>query len=158
MIYGGDFGYGLTMLMVAAIWAIGAWLVSEELEKKKPRKLKGNQELQAQKYAKAMRRYSFWRWSKPIAVVWLLGVAAALVNHKQIEKELQSNSGYLVPASDPTPPNPCGQAPLPKGALLVILGERAAWTMQFPATVLSIDKEDILVLDRDDKRARGYYY
>jgi hypothetical protein len=57
-----------------------------------------------------------------------------------------TTSGLLVPADEPTPPNPCGN--IPTDALLVLLGNSGSWGTRFPQTIIMINDEPMLTMDQ----------
>jgi hypothetical protein len=58
--------------------------------------------------------------------------------------------GWLVPADEPTPPNPCWS--MPKDAMLILLGNSAAWGTFFPQTIVKIRNERVLTMNEVDGR------
>jgi hypothetical protein len=55
--------------------------------------------------------------------------------------------GFLIPANDPTPPNPCGE--IPPNAVLLLFGNSAAYTTSTAAGIIKlISGEDILSFER----------
>jgi len=79
VIFTAGFTAGLMIITVASIWAIGAWLVSPVLQKKKPQPIISQKPKVIEKYRIARRSYLFWRWSVP-SLFALLPVAF-LVGH-----------------------------------------------------------------------------
>lgn len=134
MIYSGDLLYGFIALLLAGLWAIGAWLVSSELSKKKPRPLKsGASEARAASFRKALIKYRYWQFSIPSLIIAVLLLAGFFTHHKEIENELSKRSNFfLIPADDPTPANDCTH-----GSLFVFLGTMAATANKFPDVVLA---------------------
>jgi len=73
MLYGADFVLASSALAVAAVWGIGAWLVSKEVQKRKPKPLiKKTQYAKVHKYNRDRQRYLLWKFSIPalIVIVW----------------------------------------------------------------------------------------
>lgn len=56
--------------------------------------------------------------------------------------------GILIPANDPSPPNPCGV--LPEAAVTMILGNMYAWTTHFPMTVLWAHGHELITIGKTD--------
>ena len=136
-------------LVGALIWALGYWLTSDSLQKWRPT-LRGNRKRRREIEGKrTWFRFHVCKFGVSALIIAFFFGSIALTSTTRLKHELSRYSGVLVPANDSTPSNPCGT--VPRGALLVILGERAAWTRQFPTTVLRIGNDDILVLDRDGK-------
>lgn len=59
-------------------------------------------------------------------------------------------SGWLLPASDPIPDNPCSKHILKDGVVL-LYGSSASYTTTFPRTVLMFKHQRNLILERDKK-------
>lgn len=78
---------------------------------------------------------------------WHLLVSERLNPQGALEETV--TSGFLVPGDEPTPPNRCtnGPFPLPKDAMLVILGNSASWGTSFPQTVIKIGNDRMLTMD-----------
>jgi hypothetical protein len=156
MIYGDDFVLGIIALAIAAVWGIGAWLLSEEVEKRKPIKHNSVKPKALQKYKLAQRRYRYWQLSVPCLICLAFVLSFLFVDGKRVKRQnellvqrLNQHADFFVPANEPTPPNPCQFAP--KNALVVILGARAAFSTFFPAKIIVINSDLILTLDRDEK-------
>jgi hypothetical protein len=54
--------------------------------------------------------------------------------------------GELLPAKDPTPPNPCGK--IPSDAIALFLGNSAVFGNTFPHTVLMVRNENVLSIGK----------
>lgn len=65
----------------------------------------------------------------------------------QVNHELKSLRGLLMPANDPLPPSVCQN--VPDNALLIYLGGFTSFTTAFPHTVIEIDKQPRLIIDKD---------
>lgn len=79
-------------------------------------------------------------------VVWgIIGLIVAGIVHEKVFSET-ATSGLLRPASEPTPPTPCSS--IPKDAIILLLGDSASWTTASHHTVLKVDGEDLLSIDR----------
>lgn len=76
--------------------------------------------------------------------VWILYRQASAYNSHAPETELH---GVLVPANDPSPPNPCTM-PIPSEAVSVFFGSAAAWTSQLPMVVLQVGGLDLLTIKK----------
>lgn len=147
MIYGDDFILGIVFLALAGIWAIGAWLVSEELQKRKPQPPMKSKYEKIKKYRHARRGYLFWKWSIPAGIIGALMLSALFVDVKRQEKLLHEYQGVLRAANDPDPPSFC--ADIPGDAVKVFMGRNEGWGRQFPFTVLRVRGKDRIVIDRD---------
>jgi hypothetical protein len=138
MIYGDDFTLGIAALVVVAVWSIGAWLVSKELAKKKPRKLTNKL---------AYRGYLFWKWGVVSLILAGLTLSVLFVNQKRVDKELQALHGTLFAGSEPTPVNPCSQF-VGKDQFVLDFTSDLVAPKSFPFPVLAVKHEPVLVLDR----------
>jgi hypothetical protein len=142
--YGGDFVVAKSALSLAVIWGIGAWLVSEALAGKRPKKPRKNKELARETYREAERRYFLWKVGIPVLLIGLLIVGVVFINDEQLKRELASTSEWLVPANDPNP-STC----IPNGdEVALYIGSNSVLTDNFPLTVVRIGNVPTLVLDR----------
>ena len=77
----------------------------------------------------------------------LLATGLRLFDHEQ--KLVESLSGQLVPASDPTPPNPCSRV-TGQDDVTILLGEtNAALTNRFPHAILTVRGQDVISVDKN---------
>lgn len=77
---------------------------------------------------------------------WHVLVSAPPPTHMNDQQPNETTtSGLLVPADEPTPPNPCGL--IPGDAMLVILGNSASWGTAFPQTIIKIGNDKMLTMD-----------
>src|SRR3990172_385969 len=67
---------------------------------------------------------------------------------KRQEKLAESLSGELVPASDPIPPNGCRN--LKDDDVIILLGTNAVVTKRFPHTILQINEQSVVSIDRTE--------
>lgn len=74
----------------------------------------------------------------------LYGVPIYLIHRNQMEKELHSLHGFLIPDSDPMP-NGCAPA---GDQITMYLGARAVRTAHFPLTVVRVRNSSVLVVNR----------
>ena len=96
-------------------------------------------------YTKAKPEWALWS----AYVAWaLLGLLFVAFLHEKLFSETDT-SGLLRPASEPTPPTPCGST-IPKGALILLLGDSASYTTASHQTVIKVAGEDLLSIDRKD--------
>ena len=65
--------------------------------------------------------------------------------------DLGSNEGILVPGNAPMP-EMVAKCRVPDGALSILIGSNLSWNTRFPHTVLEMGGEQMLVVDKDDKR------
>jgi hypothetical protein len=143
------FGWAYFFAVCGLIWRLGYWLTSETLEKKRKR---------TSRQMRGLDPYS----GKPHTIMLLCGLllilvvffgVCILIHGTYVRKRLQSTSDYLIPGSDPTPPNVCGN--IPSGALRILLGPMGASSTHFPTNVISVDGEPLLSMERttDDRLA-----
>jgi hypothetical protein len=93
-----------------------------------------------------MRLVSTW---KIVAVVLLVAGTAFLLYSSLTERQLAELDGRLYPADETTPANPCGES-ITDTEFVVLLGANAVKTSSFPLTILNVDGQDRLVLERGD--------
>jgi hypothetical protein len=160
MIYGDDFILGMVGLTVSGAWGIAAWLLSDELQRRKPLKPPEAKFKQIQKYKAKKRKYLFWRWSLPAGIVVILVLSALFVNNKREQKKLAAesevlarNAGWLVPDNLPTPDNPCLDPDVPesKQPVFLLLEDNATFATRFPHTVVAVNggAKPVIRLDKD---------
>lgn len=145
MIYGDDFVLGMLALTFAGVWGIAAWLVSEELEKRKPSRPRKPKYTALQGYRQARVRYFFWKLSIPAAIVFMLVLSGVFANNKREKKILKELHGVLLPDHDPDLEGPCK----PEGNQLAIrIGSNSVTTDSFPLTVIKAGGIPVLTMDR----------
>ena len=159
MIYGDDLILGIITLSLAAIWGIAAWLVSDELRRRKPQPPTRSKYVKIQKYRSARRSYLLWRFSVPLGIVVALVLSARFINNKREEKILRQYEGFLLPADEPDPPSFCtgDNASVPPFARVnpdvpkIFMGRNEAYGSHFPYVALRVRKQDRMVIDRDQR-------
>jgi len=87
-------------LSCSLIWAIGWWLTSGPLERKKPRLTKKQKKGQA---PVSYRSYRAWQFGVSSLMVILFVFSMALVSQIESSRELGLLHGELIPANDPDP-------------------------------------------------------
>jgi hypothetical protein len=147
MIYGDDFALGTSALAVAAAWGVMAWLLSSELQKRKPKELQSKNAKKIERYRISRRRYLFWKWSIPSLIIVTLILAGLFVNSKREARELSLLYGILVPANDPFPPNSCGN--IDQNHIAIFLGSQISVTSVFPHKIVEVERVPRVVVDRD---------
>jgi hypothetical protein len=132
------------------LWAVIYWQASDhltdranKLRKQRDRLVrKPGQQRAVLAYSKARRAYWLWNLSGSSILVILTSACLLWTYRTQTEYELSLSSGWLIPASDPTPDaGPCG-AP-PPDALMLYLGNEAVIAQHFPHPVLTVSHEGI---------------
>ncbi len=157
MIYGDDLNLGVITLSLTAIWGIAAWLVSDELQKRKPQPPTKPKYAKIQKYRRAKSSYLFWKFSIPLGIVVVLVLSARLVNNKREEKILRQYEGSLLPGDKPDPPSFCTGdnanvmpfARVNPDAIKIFMGRNEAFGSHFPYVALRVRGQDRMVIDRD---------
>ncbi len=133
-------------LFLSVLWAIGWWLFSDALEKKKP-KLTKKQKKHKVKISTVP--YQTWKWGGVFVVLIAFMGSLQITSEIRLARQLSLNHGWLVPASEPTPSNSCDGAP--SNALKILLGSNTAYATRFPSKVISVNEDTILTLDKDAK-------
>lgn len=157
MIYGDDLILGIIALSLAAIWGIAAWLMSDELRRRKPQPPTKPKYVRLQNYRRARRSYLLWKFSIPLGIVLVLALSARFINNKREEKILGQYEGFLLPGDEPDPRSFCtgnnaSVPPFAKGspnALKVFMGRNEAFSSHFPYVALRVRKQDRMIIDRD---------
>lgn len=126
---------------IASFWSLISWSQSDFLREKRPRL--GENELTF----KTERRI-FRVWQIGVSGLIFLLFVGTLYTTYQIEESLRLDQpfGRLYPANDPLP-DQCRSA-IDEGALAIFLGQTVSITHTFPHTVLQVDNESIISLDR----------
>ena len=91
-------------------------------------------------------RLSDW---ENMLILFIAAWVIAEIQAYELQKRLQASSDYLLPGDDPTPRNFC-YGGTPKGALTILLGERAAFATNFPTKVIAINDDMILEMNKDE--------
>ena len=155
MIYGYDFFPGIACFVIAGVWGVASWILSDELKKRKPRPPKKQQYLKVQKYKQAQNRYLLWKFGisflifVPIVCGGLWGI------QKREETTLNQYQGFLLPADEPDPPSFCTGndtvlGRISKDALKIFIGRNEAFSTHFPYVVLRVRNKDRIIMNRDD--------
>jgi hypothetical protein len=61
----------------------------------------------------------------------------------QLDYELRSLGGILIPASDPNPPNPC-KKPIPNDAVVIYYGDSASFSRNNSVSIISSNGEEFM--------------
>jgi hypothetical protein len=131
------------ILFGTMLWALGCWLTSDTLHKLKPTAK------QKKKHNATDTKYRVYKFG--VSVLIAIGFVGSLwfVSTIRLKHDLSRRSGFfLVPASDPTPPNGC---PENEGALIVFLGPMTATATKFPNYVLGTQRAGL----PDDARSEA---
>jgi len=135
----------------ASLWSITFWQLHGFLVRKRnalnERKVRKNPDLLRKK------RFSYWAWRWGISGLLTLVTLACLfgVHAVQERYELESLQGWLIPANDPDPsPDICSGPFTPKRALRIHLGKFELFAGVFPYTVLAVNQQKAIVLNRDE--------
>lgn len=157
MIYGDDLILGIITLSLAAIWGTAAWLLSDELQRRKPQPPTKVKYAKIQKYRRAKSSYLLWKFSIPLGIVVVLVLSTLFVNNKREEKILRQYEGFLLPGDGPDPPSFCtgdnANAPpfarVNPDALKIFMGRNEAFGSRFPYVAMRVRKQDRMIVDRD---------
>ncbi len=149
MIYGDDFVSGFISVCLAGAWAMAAWLLSDELARKKPTPPRKQKYIRVEKYKEARKRYLIWKFSIPAGIIVVVALGAAFADQKREEKLLKEYAGFLLPGDEPDPPSFCSASVNPD-ALKMFIGRNEAFSNKFPFIVLRVSKQDRIVVERDD--------
>jgi len=79
-----------------------------------------------------------------VGTVTLWVIAAAVIRYAGPQET--EYHGFLRPAAEPMPPNPCGE--IPANALAILLGTSAAYSSASPHAVIRIKGEPVLSFER----------
>jgi hypothetical protein len=146
------FAFAYLCLAISMLWSIGSWLSSDTIEKRRPRQRRATKRTPIPPpITKAdIRRYRIWRFGPVAGILFLFLCLFLWTRSLQVEKELASLGGWIYPANDPTPANPCSESPLigKSGAFILLLGRLTSGVVEFPRTVLSVNGKSALVVDR----------
>jgi hypothetical protein len=147
MALGNRFALAYVSFAFFGVWALCFWQTSDLLRNKKhalgSRQKKRNVILAS----RALRNYFYWKWGVSVFLLAITYICIAFVHAAEIEHELESYEGELIPADDPAPPNPCiGRAP--SGASIFYFGNSAAWSKSFHQSLINIGGAELLSTDR----------
>jgi len=153
MIYGGDFTYGLIVIILAGLWSVAFWLESDLVKKKKPtrkprpRKNEDQEATSQAKFRGLLLKYRCWQTGGVITIAILCFVAISFTNGKAKEHELQKLGGILYPSDKPTPMISCLESPRPE-ATNVFFDNSVSVISKFPHTIISVNQSPRLAIDK----------
>lgn len=92
-------------------------------------------------------------WSTVITLILVTSAVGCHIHNDFVAKASKepSLSGFLTPADEPTPENPCSPH-VPPDAMLLLIGNSASYTTHFPHTVIRIKGENVLTVDNEGGR------
>ena len=137
------------LIVVTFIWWMCYWFTSDYLYEKLPQKPRKPHQVPA--YLSAKKRFEYVRIGGTFLIALVCSGSTWITRVWEIEHQLKSYQGRLVPASDPTPVNNCGS--IPNDSVMLVFGNNATVTKRFPHTVLSISDVPAIVIDRDSDGA-----
>lgn len=137
------FNFAYLFFTCALIWAVGWWLTSEPLERKRP-KLTKKQRKHREKISYAS--YRAWKWGVPLLMILAFLSSLKLASNIKLARELSLLHGALIPANDPDPPNLCN---LVDDELGLYFGNMQVKASRFPLTVIKIADKPAVVMDRN---------
>ncbi|MGA2629531.1 MAG: hypothetical protein ABSG54_04885 [Terriglobia bacterium] len=146
---GVGFAFVLANIIFVAsfIWSLGHWLTSDTLLKKNPDTGERNRKRSA--IGRQQKTYLCWKWGVSSGIFILFAASLGLSRYIEHRVELSSPHGWLIPASDPTPPaGPCG--PTPNNALMLFMGDSEVIAQTFPHTLLRVNGKDVIVLHKKE--------
>jgi hypothetical protein len=85
-------------------------------------------------------------------VALIIGIATLYVLPAMEPSETETH-GWIVPANDPSPPNPCegwARFPIPPKAIVVYLGSNSGWTTS-GQTILQVHGRSLISYERNNK-------
>lgn len=135
-------------VILGSMWFLAFWLTSEELQRKKPR-LTEKQKKRGEKVSLVNYRLLKWGVSCFLLVISVLGIR--LINKVELNRELTLLHGRLLPSDEVTPPNSCSDLGVGTtgDGVLVLMGFATSYVDSFPHTVISVDEQPRLVVNRD---------
>jgi hypothetical protein len=145
------FSLAYFFLFVTACYSIGCWLSSETLASKcKPGPpLYG---ADGKKLSRTTKPPWLWQWGPTAVLVVLFALFSNGIRGLQLDKELESLSGWLSPAGE----HVAIGCPLKHSNDLVLMsGTNAYITDKFPHTAIAFACDDILKIDRDQNGRIG---
>ncbi|MFZ5876076.1 MAG: hypothetical protein ACOYXU_06655 [Nitrospirota bacterium] len=126
---------------IAFAWSLIGWSQSDSLREKRPHKGENDLTFKAEQ-----RIFRTWQFGVS-GLIFLLFMGSLYTTYRLDESvELDQPFGRLYPANDPLP-DQCSGA-IDEGSLAMFLGNIVSITHTFPHTVLEVDKESIITLDR----------
>ena len=135
----------------ASLWSLGLWLTCDFLHRKDPNSWTRSRKKRAIKRDWTV--FRVWKFGVPGFIIAIFFMSCFFIwwvdEQKELaslQKELASLQGWLKPADDPIPPNPCGT--LSKDDIAIFLGPITAITNKFPHTVLEVKGQKRIVLDK----------
>src|SRR5579871_4538728 len=123
-------------LVITGIFVIGCWFASDTFGRNFSSQTtlfgpSGGHSFVGRRYA--------WRWLGLPLVLWLVafGLAGTWIRDLQVEFELKSFKGILLPADDDTPRNPCSDHPVSAKSVILLLGNNAVRITDFPHAIIT---------------------
>jgi hypothetical protein len=126
----------LIFYAIGGLWLFGWWLV----EHPSPRRREAQQQ-----WTRNQKKQIQKRWFGAMAPIAITAIMCMWTLHLKTENELRQHDGTLYAGSEPSPPNPCA---VPDGFLTIFIGTNASFTSSFPHTVLQINQEKILAINK----------
>ena len=133
------------LFAAAMCWSVGYWLTSDMILRLNPRTW--NRVRRRRITRNSWINYRLAKWCVAILITTVFAIAIWATFTTDYLIELHRPSGVLIPASDPTPRNPCGT--MTNGDVVILYGDNAAIAHKFPHVLLrSITMGDVISLDR----------
>jgi hypothetical protein len=138
------FLFAYFLFSCSLFWAIGWWVNSEPLERKKPKPTKQQKK---RKEPIPHASYNAWKWGVPFLMTLAFLGSVKLTSGIELARELSLLGGRLVPANDPNPSSFCS----PEGnEIALYLGTNAVRAEDFPLTLIKISDTPVAILDRNE--------
>jgi hypothetical protein len=131
--------------VAALLWSLGSWLTSDFLRERNPHHWGRNRRRSASE--RDWHALFLWRWIVSLLLAGLFSFCIWATHRLDYQIELLQMNGVLIPARDPTPPNPCGLPP--DDDVVFLYSDSAALAHYFPHVILhSITAGPVITLDR----------
>src|SRR5271166_3060550 len=131
--------FAFIFYVIGGVLLLGWWLTENPTPRKKN---KQNQ------WTKKQKKQSRRRWLGALVAVAITAGMCAWTQQIKIDHELKQYAGPLYAGWKPTPPDPCGN--VSGNSLAIFMGKNASHANKFPHTVLQMNEDKLLVLNRDN--------
>ena len=148
------FGLAYFCLVVACLFSVGRWLTSEFLEKKTTppkRRILMPDGAPAEVLPRWRRIVWMWRLIPAMACISIFVIGGVWVRSIQLDKELESLSGWLYPSDEKV--DACSLDH--PDDIAVMMGNSGYVEDRFPHTLLAFNCDDVLKLERDKQGRVG---
>ena len=141
------FVFAYLLLIFGFGWLLVWWLVSDILYKRNPANWSRSRQRRAS--SREWVTYKIWKYGVSVFIVVTAAAFVSFTDWVETQKQLLSFHAWLVPANDPSPPNPCSD--IPKNALAVYLGSNLMtfFNNQSHVYVLVAKGKPLIALDKN---------